>query len=220
MKGKLNYLAISMAVLLLAMPLLEKGTIPTILTSFAISAVCFFSVYAVSQNRRNLIIALSIGIPMFISTWVGLFLPQPSLILTFVNAVFSVGFFVFTASILFSFVFTSARVNGNVLYATVTIYMLIGGIFSSVYFLIESIFPGSFVLNSAVSSKTAVGIVDLIYFSFVTLTTLGYGDITPVGAQVKIFAVVEAIIGVMYLAIIISRLVGLHIVHASKTAGN
>ncbi len=73
--------------------------------------------------------------------------------------------------------------------------------------LLEAIQAGSIVNNIS----GVVNLSDLVYFSYITLTTLGYGEIIPITAGARSLAIIEAIIGVMYIAIIISRLVGLFI---------
>ena len=55
-----------------------------------------------------------------------------------------------------------------------------------------------------------------LYYSFVTLSTLGYGDITPVSAPTRVLSWFEAVTGELYLAVLIARLVGLHIVHSRE----
>jgi len=85
-----------------------------------------------------------------------------------------------------------------------------------IYVLIERLHPGSFFINPAYRTGTPIDGSDFLYYSYTTLTTLGYGDIVPVTSQARSVSIVEAIIGVMYLAIIISRLVGLYIVHSPK----
>jgi hypothetical protein len=60
------------------------------------------------------------------------------------------------------------------------------------------------------------GIVSYIYYSFVTLTTLGYGDISPITPEVKTLSILEAVVGQLYLAVILARLVGLHIAHSAN----
>ena len=78
--------------------------------------------------------------------------------------------------------------------------------------LLETINPGSIVNNVTGMTTTS----DLLYFSYITLTTLGYGEIIPMNAYARSFAIIEAIIGVMYVAIIISRMVGLFISRSMK----
>ena len=64
--------------------------------------------------------------------------------------------------------------------------------------------PDSFLFNHYHTNKLSI---DMLYFSFTTLTTLGYGDITPVSYTAKMWAMTEAMMGVLFLAVMISRLV-------------
>ncbi len=61
--------------------------------------------------------------------------------------------------------------------------------------------------------------MDILYYSFATLTTLGYGDIVPVTTQAKMFSMVETVTGVMFLAILVSRRVGLYATHSANNNG-
>ncbi len=78
--------------------------------------------------------------------------------------------------------------------------------------MLEAIQPGSIVNNIS----GVVNLSDFVYFSYITLTTLGYGEIIPMTAGARSLAIIEAIVGVMYIAIIISRLVGLFIADSLK----
>jgi len=76
------------------------------------------------------------------------------------------------------------------------------------YNITEILHPGSFSLAAVLDAESKKA---LYFFSFVTLTTLGYGDITPVSGPARSLAMVEAIVGQMYIAVLIARLVGTHI---------
>jgi hypothetical protein len=75
--------------------------------------------------------------------------------------------------------------------------------------------PGSFYIDEAHNLNQVIDTFDLIFYSFVTLTTLGYGDITPITSPARALTVLEAITGVFYLAIFIARLVGSYQAHPS-----
>jgi len=77
-----------------------------------------------------------------------------------------------------------------------------------VYSVLESIHPGSFATGEG---QIEGGRRLYIYYSFVTITTLGYGDITPTTDLASTFSFLEAVIGQLYLAVLIARLVGVHI---------
>ena len=88
----------------------------------------------------------------------------------------------------------------------ICVYFLIGLIWADVFFILETLQPGSFQIP-----PEQVGQATLDYFSYVTLTTLGYGDITPISAPARSLSLLEAMMGQLYLAVLIARLVGIHI---------
>jgi hypothetical protein len=93
------------------------------------------------------------------------------------------------------------------IYAALTVYVLAGVTFSVVYLLIEQRWPASF----AMASGTAFAFPQASYFSFVTLASLGYGDIVPVNDAARALAVLEVIAGQMYLTVLVARLVSLYV---------
>lgn len=104
------------------------------------------------------------------------------------------------------YTFGARTVMTDVLLSATSLYLVIGSGFAAVLALIEWSAPGSFVT----SSGTPIDWQQMVYFSYVTLTTLGYGDITPVGFYAQSFVTFEAIGGTLYTVILLSRLVGLH----------
>ena len=91
-----------------------------------------------------------------------------------------------------------------------------GCTFGTLYDFIESLKPGSFRMNVPIDADSKIGWRYLIFFSFMTLTSIGYGDITPVTFQSQSLASLEGVIGVMYVAVLIARMVGIH----SQTSQN
>jgi len=83
-------------------------------------------------------------------------------------------------------------------------YLLAGFLFGVAYRALDQLWPGSF------GGAKPVGLAQSIYFSFVTLATLGYGDVVPVSEPARGFAVVEGVSGQMYLAVLVARLVSLY----------
>ncbi len=111
---------------------------------------------------------------------------------------------------LFDLVYLSKKINKNIIYAAVAGYLLIGVIGGQACYLLETIQAGSF-------THTGIYILyDFQYFSFVTLTTLGYGDITPVSPQAKAITLFISLMGQLYLTIIIAILVGKYIARSEK----
>lgn len=118
--------------------------------------------------------------------------------------------------VLFRYVFETRAITRDVLYGAVAIYLLLGAVFVPVYGLVDTL---TFELSEGAQHAFIGGSMgaeelfawqDFIYYSYVTLTTLGYGDILPVTMVAKAAVALEAIIGVMYLTIIMARLVSLY----------
>lgn len=114
-------------------------------------------------------------------------------------------FLVYVISLMLQYIIDVRVVGSEIFYGAVACYLLIGVLWMIIHFSIESYMPGSF----SASSGAALVPYDFLYFSLVTLTTLGYGDITPTSQFAKGITVLEAISGVFYMGLIISRLVAL-----------
>jgi hypothetical protein len=109
------------------------------------------------------------------------------------------------------FILSEGSVTSERIFAALDVYLLIGVMCGLLFCILEEQWPGSFSLqgSSLAGGKRDV-LAHTVYFSFVTLGTLGYGDITPLGGPVRALAVAEAMIGQMYLVVVVARLVGLY----------
>ena len=102
--------------------------------------------------------------------------------------------------------FGRGAVDAERIFAALDAYLLAGLLFGVAYWMLDALWPGSF-------GGTAPGALDAshaIYFSFVTIATLGYGDVTPVSEPARGLAIVEGVSGQMYLAVLVARLVSLY----------
>ena len=105
----------------------------------------------------------------------------------------------------------------------ICVYLMLGILFGELCGLVEFLVPGSFAVAGLPLEEVAVARADearysrFLYYSFVTLTTVGFGDVTPLSAPARSLAVLEAVTGQVYLAVFVARLVGLDI--ASRREG-
>jgi len=110
----------------------------------------------------------------------------------------------FAATVALRFALRGVKVDSEHLYAALSAYLLAGVYFGLLYWVLEQVRPSTFVSAGNFSRTGAV------YFSFVTLGTLGYGDIIPIGGPARALAVTEAIGGQIYLVVVVARLVSLY----------
>lgn len=106
---------------------------------------------------------------------------------------------------------TTHRIQG-----AIAVYLMLGLIWAFAYSLVELQVPGSFQLPAAAAANGTTGMRSFVYFSFVTLTTLGYGDVIPLSSGARTLATLEALAGQLYLAVLVARLVALQIAHSRR----
>jgi Ion channel. len=115
------------------------------------------------------------------------------------------------AVLILRFVMQAKRVDNDVVFAALSVYLLFGLIFGFIYFIIEGAWPGSLVHNVASASlEGGIRLSQTIYFSFVTLATLGYGDIIPANDIIRSLAIIQTMCGQVYLVVLVARLVTLY----------
>lgn len=114
-------------------------------------------------------------------------------------------FFGFVIYSLLKFVTKAATINSDVILVVITVYLLMGIVAGNISFLFYLVLPQSFAFPEWIDSP---GYVDFLYFGFIAMSTTGFGDITPAGNEVQTFAYLLAIIGQLYVAIVIAVIVG------------
>lgn len=112
-------------------------------------------------------------------------------------------------------VFRKGPITIHRIQGAVAEYLLLGLIWESAYELLEVMIPGAIQIGGQPIPVSKM-LPDLLYFSFVTLTTVGYGDVTPVHAIARSMAILEALTGQLFPAILIARLVSMELISASK----
>jgi voltage-gated potassium channel len=112
----------------------------------------------------------------------------------------------------------SGRVTSDKIFAAICAYLLIGYAWAFAYAVLDELQPGAFAASTEVPRHDYVGrVLQMRYCSFITLTTVGYGDIVPRTPGARTMVILEAVLGQFYLVALIGRLVGLHIVHGDNS---
>ncbi|WP_127598619.1 potassium channel family protein [Nitratireductor alexandrii] len=188
----------------LTYPLSAAGGIwPALFYGFY-AAIFVVATWALTDNHILRVFAGSAGIAVFLAGLLNSYAPSNGAALAVYLT--SIAYHLGMVAVLARYTFGARTVMTDVLISATSLYLVIGSGFAAVLALIEWCVPGSFVA----SSGAAVDWQQMVYFSYVTLTTLGYGDITPVGFYAQSFVAFEAIGGTLYTVMLLSRLVGLH----------
>jgi hypothetical protein len=219
-EGKVIYLLALVIFTQLSFPISENSTFGLILDQFFYVLMMFFGLLIAQESRR---VASAMIVLAIIWMVVGvIYALNVTNIFTQLAAYASFALYqALLAWVLLRYIFVSRRVNRDILYAAVTVYILIGAIYVPVYGIIENT---TFSLTGAGAFRDAlipagqpVPWQSFLYYSYVTLTTMGYGDILPATMWARSAAISEAVIGVLYTAIIVSRLVALYISHNDES---
>ena len=172
------------------------------------SLVLIAAVFTVADRKRTLAIALVLAIPAIAARWISHF--RPDLVHPFVFLVCSLALLAFVIGHLLHFVLRAPLVTMDVLCASIAAYLMLGLMWTVAYWLVDQLTPGgAFFFTSNRNSQSIDGFTGF-YFSFITLSTVGYGDITPVSRAARLLAAMEAMTGLLYVAVLIARLVSLY----------
>jgi len=212
--GRYLFLLISILLMFGLRPLLEGLRANSLLVNLFFSAVLMSGVYAASPKRHVFYISLAIASPALIISWAGYIVSAHSFV--FVGKVFAGLFYIFLIIVILKYIFKEKVITGDMIIGVICAYLLLGMMWASMFSIIEILQPGSFNLPEGMDSELS----NFSYFSFVTLTTLGSGDITPLTATSRSLSLLEAVTGQLYIAILIARLVGIHIAQSMKSASS
>lgn len=204
--ARMPVLLVMLVLWILLFPLLEDREVGCILINGLMVVLLVATVFAVSRERRIFHWAIAIAAPTAVATLIFRGGSHP-IGLPVANALLLI-FFVFVTVNMLRYVLAVGQVTADKLAASLCVYLLFGMLWTQVYIQLELFEPGS--LRTAIGDGQITTSRELMFFSYVTLTTLGYGDITPVSAVARSFALIEAAVGVLYVAVLVARLVSLY----------
>jgi voltage-gated potassium channel len=169
-------------------------------------------------RRASRVTALILGLPTLVLNWQARLLPNlsgPPLAISF--HVFAALFLGFTASVILREIYKEERVSADSVYGAFCGYLVVALAFGHLYCLVEIVTPGAFVGSVEFTAQLRdeeLRYFQLVYFSLVTITTVGYGDITPRSGAARALASVEAVLGQFYVAVLIAELIGKRVAQA------
>jgi voltage-gated potassium channel len=213
-KDRFLILLLSLFGMMVLIPMLEGFVSLTILMDIFLTIVFVSCIFAVSNKNRVILITFLLALPMFISIWIPGIERFPILALTF--DFMGILFMAFVVVSILSFLFKERKVSVNIIFASIVAYLLLAVMWVFIYQAIEILHPGSFLLPEHITDEARSV---FSYYSFVTITTLGYGDITPITGVARGFSALEAVVGQIYLVVLVARLIGLNIAQTINKEG-
>lgn len=175
------------------------------------TAIFLLAVYSLSNRRIYFIITLVLALTTAATSWV--YLTTGSSMALYLDVGTNIVFFAYLVILFSGKVFRHREITSDTIFGALCIYFLLAMFWTFVFYLMDLLNPAAFDLGSRTEDITSY-----VYYSFVTLTTLGYGDITPHTPPAKILAALEAVFGQLFLAVVVARFVGIYASRKSSKA--
>ncbi|WP_158749708.1 ion channel [Acidobacterium sp. S8] len=166
--------------------------------------VILFTVYALSMRRSLLVVALVLAVPSVVQHTV--YVADPKSPIGVVNSLLALAFDIFIVVVIFRRIFSKTHADSESIFGALCIYLFVGFSFASIFLLLTHFEPHAFYLDPVVSDHQVLNRLDAVYYSFGTMTSLGAAGITPVSGEARLFTIIETLLGVLFLAVLISRL--------------
>jgi hypothetical protein len=190
-------------------PLVDLGLISGLWLNFFLMLILVSGIVAVGANAVFKSVAVFCAVANFLLRWVADF--EQSVGLSSWTTFFSLLFVGLLAAAVMTQIFREGPITAHRIRGAIVVYLLLGLMWSFAYHLITLQFPGAFSLSASLEPGTGSLQAKLAYFSFVTLTSVGYGDITAIHPIARPLVMLEALTGQLFPAILIARLVSLEI---------
>lgn len=200
------FLFLSLLALLLLSPVVTLGPGPAVMFLLLQSTTLIAGIAALRHRRRSLPAAAVLAALQLAASISTVTNHQP--LSRYLALTFIILFYLYILAHVLSYVLSGEGMDIDRVIGALSAYLLMGAAWGFLYILIDTVAPGSFLTPETVFPADGAGRPDLIYFSFVTLTTLGFGEIVPASPLVRPITILEALAGVFYMAVLVARLVG------------
>lgn len=199
---------VALVLFIVAIPFLQDLPHGDLVQSALLTLVLVSGLLAIGARRGTLVFAAVLVIAALGAKWLNHFWPEvmpPTVHLT--GGVLFLGL---VTLYFLRFIMRAPRVTAQVLQAGIATYLVFGLLWTLAYMLVDRLVPDSFLFSATPGVSRSMDGFNALYFSFVTLSTAGYGDIVPAARVARLLAILEATTGVLYMSVLIARLVGLY----------
>lgn len=202
-------LLISLVVLLFIVFLADAGTYSgRLVITVATTTVFLGGIASVGNSSKHFVAGVLLMRPPLVMEWLATTLGWDNSNILLVPNLYSLPFYIFIIYVVSSYVFHSGKVTQDRMFGAICIYLMMGLLWANAYRVIYQLNPAAFKFGLEGTDSFLGPFRELLYFSYVTLTTMGYGDTLPISAHARILALFEAISGVLFVGILIARLAG------------
>lgn len=202
-------LGLLLVVVFVLYPMSDRGPFVGVVLQSFFSLTLISGVLLVAGSRMALVLAALLAVGTAAIGWIRLYASSERLVVP--GLTMWILFFAMLAAVILIRVFREGKINFHRIQGAIAVYLLLGVIWSGFYRLVIHLDPGAFSLPVVADEGTLMS--KLVYFSFVTLTTVGYGDIAAVHPIARSLAMLEALTGQLFPAVLIARLVSLEVSH-------
>jgi len=204
-------LFVSLLALILVTPLVQGFVGIHMVWNIFFTGILLSGVHAVSENKRNVYIASLLALPMLVYSWSPYFM-ESNLYVVIVGSLCGVVFFAYMIVNILVFIYRQDKVTRDLIAGAVVVYLLMALMWAFIYRVIETANPGSFTIPTTDIHER----MRFIYFSLVTITTLGYGDVVPKTSLATSLATLEAVVGQLYLVTTVALVVGVRVSQSTE----
>ncbi len=182
--------------------------------------VLLWALYTVTGGGKVLVLAALVLVPTIASTWMAE--PGQANYVLYIDNITNIVYFGLICIFLGKYILINRRVTLEVIFAAMCLYMILAILWAAIYTNLELYYGGAFTFGGMTAEEAGIAkdglFQEFIYFSFVTLSTLGYGDVLPTNLIGQNWAAMEAMVGQFFIAVVIARLVSVYTVEEEEEA--
>jgi len=218
--GRFTILLCALVSFMCVLPFISDVGAGALILRIGTSLLLLAAVYSVSERRWHLAVAIALGFPAILAQLDPVLIGKQRTLMLRMGT--SAALLAYIAALISVFLLKQNRVSADMILGAINVYLLLAIAFTLLHALAELSNPGSYQYRGENLSSIFKGhpeidaLAFLLYFSVITVTTLGYGDITPASPAARMLCSLEAVVGQLFVAIFIARLVSLHIGRKSR----
>ncbi len=212
LKNRFLLLFLSLVLFLILPPFIGNPVTKHLIVSILFTITLGNSIFITYNTRKKSHWSIILPLIIILFTWSEYLVPFKESLMVTVTYLTLLSFFIYIIVLLFRYLFKQNEIDHNIFFVSLSIYLLMGIIGGLLFTAMNNLLVGAFQNNQ----DGMLNITDFMYFSFVTMTTIGYGDISPAIPKTMMASILLAVLGQVYLTVIVAIMVGKYISQSRK----